>query len=265
VTQRTVIVTGAGSGIGEAISRRLADGEWRVFATARKPDPHVLGPDALALDVTSEESVRLAVASVMESAGRIDAIVNNAGVDLVGAIEETTTEEALALFQTNFFGVHRLNRAVLPIMRSQGHGHIVTIGSIAGFLPTPFNGFYSASKHALEGYSESLAYEVAPFGVHCLLIQPGFIRTKLRGKKRETDDRLVAYAANRAKTGDGFDASVAGGIPPDRVAQAVAAALDQASPSLRIRVGLDARSLSFARRYLPEFMFRAGMNRRYPR
>ena len=265
MTQRTVIVTGAGSGIGEAISRRLSDGDWRVFATARRPDPHILGPDALALDVNSDESVQAAVASVMESAGRIDAIVNNAGVDLVGAVEETTTEEVLALFQTNFFGVHRLSRAVLPIMRSQRHGHIVTIGSIAGFLPTPFNAFYSASKHALEGYIESLAYEVAPFGLRCVLIQPGFISTELRGKKSEAAERLAAYAANRAKTGEGFDASVAGGIPPDRVAQLVAAALDDANPPLRVRVGADAQTLSLVRRFLPAFMFRAGMNRRYSR
>jgi NAD(P)-dependent dehydrogenase (short-subunit alcohol dehydrogenase family) len=238
------------------------DGGWRVFATVRQPDSSIHGPDALPLDVTSDVSVSAAVATVLERTGRIDAIVNNAGVDLVGAVEETTIEEAQALFQTNFFGVHRLNRAVLPVMRSQGHGHIVTIGSIAGFLPTPFNAFYSASKHALEGYTESLSYEVIPFGVCCVLIQPGFIHTELRGKKREATLRLAAYANSRVKRADSFDAAVASGISPDCVAQVVAVALDTSNPALRKRVGRDAYALSLARRFLPASMFRAGMNRR---
>ncbi len=129
------------------------------------------------MDVASDESVTAAVATVLDRTGRIDAIVNNAGIDLIGAVEETTTEEALRLFQTNFFGVHRLNRAVLPTMRAQRRGRLVTIGSIGGFLPEPYQAFYSAAKHALEGYVESLDYEVRPFGLRALLIQPGVIRT----------------------------------------------------------------------------------------
>jgi len=105
--QRIVIVTGAGTGIGKATAKRLMEQDWRVFATLRRPDPTGDGPDALALDVTSDDSVAAAVAEVLKRTGRIDAIVNNAGLDILGAAEETTSREAEALFQTNFFGVHR--------------------------------------------------------------------------------------------------------------------------------------------------------------
>jgi NADP-dependent 3-hydroxy acid dehydrogenase YdfG len=144
--QRTVIVTGTSGGIGAAIASQLSLSGWRVFGTMRRPEPARHGPDALALDVTSDDSVEAAVAEVLRRTGRIDAIVNNAGVDMIGAIEETTAKEAVGMFQTNFFGVHRLIRAVLPTMRAQQSGRIVTIGSIAGFVPTPYNAFYSASK-----------------------------------------------------------------------------------------------------------------------
>ena len=174
--QKTVIVTGASSGIGQAIAAHLHRSGWRVFGTMRRPDPDRDGPDALKLDVTSDQSVEAAVAEVLARAGRIDAMVNNAGADMLGAVEETTAQEALDLFQTNFFGVHRLVRAVLPSMRARKAGRLVTIGSIAGFLPTPFEAFYSASKHALEGYCESLDFEVRPFGIRTVLIEPGFVR-----------------------------------------------------------------------------------------
>lgn len=261
--QRTVIITGAGTGIGQATAERLKRQGWRAFATMRRPDPARHGADALALDVTSDESVADAVAEVMRRAGRIDAIVNNAGVDMFGAAEETSIAEAEALFQTDFFGVHRMNRAVLPIMRAQGRGRIVTIGSIAGFLPTPFSAFYSAAKHALEGYIETLAFEVAPFGVRCVLIEPGFIKTELRDKKAETAERIDAYAGWRAKAGDAFDTNVRGGIAPDHVAQVVARALDAGRPKLRQRVGSDANMLAFVRRYLPESVFQMGLKRQF--
>lgn len=261
--RRTVIVTGAGTGIGQATARRLEAGGWRVFATLRRPDPNVHGPDALALDVTDDESVAAAVAAVLERTGRIDAVVNNAGVDMLGAVEETSANEALALFQTNFFGVHRMVRAVLPAMRASGGGHVVTIGSIAGFLPMPFDAFYSASKHALEGYIETLTFEVAPFGIRCVLIEPGFIKTELSGKRREVADRLDAYAKGRAKVRSGFEASIRGGLSSDQVAKVVEQALMDGSPTLRQRVGVDAHALAFMRRFMPNFIFRIGMKHRY--
>jgi NAD(P)-dependent dehydrogenase (short-subunit alcohol dehydrogenase family) len=261
--QRAIIITGAGTGIGQATAARLQRQGWRVFATMRRPDPVRDGPDALAHDVTSDASVAETVAEVMKRTARIDAIVNNAGVDIVGAAEETSCAEAEALFQTNFFGVHRLIRAVLPIMRTQGHGRIVTVGSIAGFIPTPFDAFYCASKHALEGYIETLANEVAPLGVRCVLIEPGFIKTELRGKKTDVAERIDSYAVRRAKIRDSFDASVSRGISPDRVAQVIERALNADRSKLRHRVGIDAHMLAFIRRYMPDFVFQMGLKRQF--
>jgi NAD(P)-dependent dehydrogenase (short-subunit alcohol dehydrogenase family) len=207
--------------------------------------------------------VEAAVAEVLARAGRIDAIVNNAGVDLLGAVEETTTDEALNLFQTNFFGVHRLVRAVLPTMRSQKSGRIVTIGSIAGFLPTPFETFYSAAKHALEGYCESLSYEVRPFNIHTVLIEPGFIRTSLRANLTRTRTIVDAYSERRERAGSGFDQGVESGIDPVRVAQAVGSALTLRRPNLHMRVGRDAHQLHFIYNWMPEFIFAQGMRQRF--
>ncbi len=262
-SQRTVIVTGASSGIGAAIAGKLAQSGWRVFGTMRRPDPVKHGADALALDVTSDASVEATVAEVLNRTGRIDGIVNNAGVDMLGAVEETTADEALALFQTNFFGVHRLIRSVLPTMREQKSGRIVTIGSIAGFLPTPFEAFYSASKHALEGYSETLDYEIRLFGIRTVLIEPGFIRTALRGNLVRTAASLDVYHAKREKAGSGFDTGVGAGIEPLRVAEVVEHALTDARPKLRQRVGNDANQLALIRRFLPGFVFKMGMQSRF--
>lgn len=260
--RKTVIVTGASSGIGQAIASHLEGLGWWVFATMRRPDYDRHGADALQLDVTSDESVQAAVAEVLGRAGRIDAIVNNAGVDLLGAVEETTADEALKLFQTNFFGVHRLVHAVLPCMRARKSGRIVTIGSIAGFLPTPFESFYSASKHALEGYCESLAYEVRPFGIRTVLVEPGFIHTSLRANLTRTKASVKAYSERREHAGKSFDRGVASGANPVRVAAVVERALNLRRPRLRMRVGLDAEQLHFIYHHLPEIVFAEGMRQR---
>ena len=261
--QRTVIVTGASMGIGAAIAGQLERSGWRVFRTSRRPDPARDGPDTLALDVTNDASVAAAVAEALARAGRIDAVVNNAGIAFVGAAEETTADEALAVFQTNFFGVHRLCRAVLPAMRSQGQGRLVTIGSIAGFLPTPFLSFYSAAKHAIEGYVESLDYEVRPHGVRALLIEPGFIRSNLGGNIQRASVSLDVYAAPRASSEASQVRGIARGTPSDAVARAVETVLTRRRPRLRTRVGADAHQLRLLRSVLPNALFGMGIRRQF--
>jgi len=261
--QKTVIVTGASSGIGQAIAAHLHRSGWRVFGTMRRPDPDRDGPDALKLDVASDQSVEAAVAEVLARAGRIDAVVNNAGADMLGAVEETTAQEALDLFQTNFFGVHRLVHAVLPAMRARKAGRLVTIGSIAGFLPSPFEAFYSASKHALEGYCESLDFEVRPFGIRTVLIEPGFVRTQIRGNLTRTAASIGAYAEGRERVGGSFDRGVQAGVDPVRVAEVVERALTSVRPKLRMRVGPDAHLLHLVYHHLPSAVFAAGMRRRF--
>ncbi|MCY1013953.1 SDR family NAD(P)-dependent oxidoreductase [Nannocystis pusilla] len=175
-----VLITGASSGFGEAAARLLAArGPCRVFGTSRRAAGHDTpgGVEMLPLDVRSDASVAACVDAVMQRAGRIDVLVNNAGYTLAGAVEETAIDEAKAQFDTNFFGMARMVRAVLPVMRAQGGGRIVNVSSLAGLVGVPFHAHYSASKFAVEGLSEGLRQEVRRFGIHVSLIEPGDFKT----------------------------------------------------------------------------------------
>jgi NAD(P)-dependent dehydrogenase (short-subunit alcohol dehydrogenase family) len=184
---RVVLVTGTSSGFGRAIATALADDGHRVFGTVRPPSPGAApGYTVLPLDVTHDESVAACVAEVVRAAGRIDAVVNNAGMGIAGAIEDTSVDEAKAQFDTNFFGMHRVCRAVLPRMRAQRSGLIVNMSSLAGQVPLPFQGFYSASKFAIEAYSEALRMELRPFGIRVAMIEPGDFATGFTAKRRMT-------------------------------------------------------------------------------
>ena len=180
-----VLVTGVSSGFGLAIAASLAADGHRVFGTvrARRPGPE-LGYATLELDVTQDQSVADGVDEVIRTAGRIDAIVNNAGMGIAGALEDSTVDEARAQFETNFFGMHRVVRAVLPHLRAQGRGHIVNMSSLAGHVPLPFQGFYSATKFALEAYSEALRMELRPFGIAVSMIEPGDFATGFTANRR---------------------------------------------------------------------------------
>ncbi len=258
----TIIVTGASSGIGAAIVARLRRPNRRVFASMRRLDPKGHDVDAISLDVTSDASVQQAVARVLAETGRVDAVINNAGITMYGAVEETTADEALSMFQTNFFGVHRLIQTVLPTMRAQKRGRLVTIGSIAGFLPEPFEAFYSATKHALEGYVESLDYEVQPFGIRSLLIQPGYIHTALGAHQTSVANHIEAYARRRSHVAEMESQNIEKGAPPEAVAAAVERVLAAPNPPRRTLVGADARQLYALRHFLPASLFSMGMRRR---
>lgn len=263
----TIIVTGASSGIGAAIAERFATGGWRVFATMRRPPLNAgaanAATDRLALDVTDDESAKACIAEVLARSGRIDALVNNAGITLMGAAEETTMAEAERLFATNFFGVHRMSAAVLPTMRAQRQGRIVTIGSIAGFLPKPFEAFYSAAKHALEGYVESLDHEVRELGVRALLTLPGFVQSNLAANTQYAAARIADYAAGRAVAGRLLSEDVGKGVAPSAVAEAVWQQVTAPKPRLRVLVGRDAAQLHLLRRYLPAALFDRGLRSRF--
>ncbi len=156
--QKVALVTGVSSGIGLATATRLLEEGFRTFGTIRETSRVTELPadlELIRLDVRDEESVVAGVQTVIDRAGRIDALINNAGAVLVGSLEETSIDEAKELFETNFFGVLRMCQAVLPSMRQQRQGRIVNISSVLGFLPAPYMGIYAATKHAIEGYSES--------------------------------------------------------------------------------------------------------------
>ena len=184
---REVLLTGASSGFGLAIAAALARDGHRVFAASRaRVGTPVAGTTHLTLDVTNDASVAGCVEEVIRIAGRIDVLVNNAGLGIAGAIEDTAIEEARAQFETNFFGVHRMCRAVLPHMRKQGIGHIINMSSLAGQIAIPFQGFYSASKFAIEGYTEALRMEVRSHGIRVCMIEPGDFATAFTANRRMT-------------------------------------------------------------------------------
>src|SRR5204862_7092621 len=178
-TDRVALVTGASSGIGEAAARALVGAGFAVYGTSRRATPGEKRGDVvfLPLDVTADESVGGAVREVLDRSGRIDVLVNNAGLGVAGAGEESSVEQARALFETNLFGSIRMTRAVLPHMREQGSGRIINVSSVLGLVPAPFMALYSATKHAIEGYSESLDHEVREHGVRVLLVEPGYTNT----------------------------------------------------------------------------------------
>jgi NAD(P)-dependent dehydrogenase (short-subunit alcohol dehydrogenase family) len=184
---RVVLVTGASSGFGRSIAQRLHERGYRVCGTSRLAHQKDAVPwRMLQMDVDDQASVEAAVTQLLGAVGRIDAVVNNAGFGIAGAIEDTSDEEALAQLQTNFFGTHRVCRTVLPHMRRQGAGRIINVSSLAGLVAVPFQAFYCASKHAIEAYSEALRMEVRPFGIHVSMVQPGDFATSFTGNRRMT-------------------------------------------------------------------------------
>ena len=180
LTSRIVLITGCSTGIGRDLAQRLTRAGYTVVATARKMETldNVQAALKLPLDVTQPESIRQAIERIVQQFGRIDALINNAGYAVRGAVEEVPIEQAQAMFDTNVFGVMRMIQAVVPFMRQQGSGRIINISSVVGRLVTPANGVYSASKFALEALSDALRLELAPFGILVVLIEPGSIKTQ---------------------------------------------------------------------------------------
>jgi NAD(P)-dependent dehydrogenase (short-subunit alcohol dehydrogenase family) len=264
--KNVALVTGVSSGIGRATAELLSERGFKVFGTMRRPNGADAKPgpvELVQLDVRNDESVVSCVRTVLDRAGRIDALVNNAGYALIGSLEETSIEEAKELFETNFFGVLRMTRAVLPIMREQGRGRIANIGSVAGFLPMPYQGIYAASKHALEGYSESLDHEVRQFGIRVSVIEPGFTRTNIADNARLAGQALAGYAAGRRHVVDTVRESTTKGEDPHRVATVVLEALASRSLRLRYLVGRQAKLISGLRKFAPDRLFDTGLRKQF--
>jgi NAD(P)-dependent dehydrogenase (short-subunit alcohol dehydrogenase family) len=262
--QKVAVVTGISSGIGRATAGELALRGFRVFGTVRsvgsaEPD----GIERVVLDVRDEASIERAVAEVLARAGRIDALVNNAGGTIVGAIEETETRQAQELFDVNFFGAVRMTRAVLPIMRRQRSGRIVFVSSVLGFLPAPFMGFYAASKHALEGYAESLDHEIRSFGIRALLVEPGFMKTRIDENAPRVASSIEDYAAARQRVAAGIQLSVEKGDDPLIVAKTVSEAATVENPRLRYQVGKGAGLLATLRSVMPAKLFDRSFRREF--
>jgi NAD(P)-dependent dehydrogenase (short-subunit alcohol dehydrogenase family) len=218
-----VVVTGVSSGIGRVTAEKFAQRGCQVFGTVRsimKANPPS-GVELVEMDVRDDASVQVGIQSVIARTEHIDVLVNNAGVTMIGAVEETATTEAASLFDTNVFGILRTTQAVLPHMRAQRRGRIVNLSSVFGFLPAPYMGLYSASKHAVEGLSETLDHEVRQFGVRVTLVEPAYTKTKLEANSPRAKSRIAAYDRERDLVSRSVAASVGGAPEPDGVADTI--------------------------------------------
>jgi NAD(P)-dependent dehydrogenase (short-subunit alcohol dehydrogenase family) len=261
--QRVALVTGAATGIGESTARALHAAGYRVFGTYRKlPTTKVRGVDYVVCDVTDDQAVDAAVREVLAKVGRIDLLVNNAGVGLVGAAEESSLEQAKSVFDVNLFGLIRMTKAVLPSMRQQRSGRIVNISSVMGLIPSPFMALYSASKHAVEGYSQSLDHEVRSAGIRIVLVEPGYTRTTFESNALAADRQSEHYATARATAEAVLRDEVAKADPPEVVAATVVTAATAAAPRLRYTAGRDATTVSLLRRFVPTSAFDKSLRKR---
>jgi NAD(P)-dependent dehydrogenase (short-subunit alcohol dehydrogenase family) len=208
------------------------------------------GVDLIEMDVSDETSVQRAIQSVLAKAKRIDVLVNNAGGTMLGSVEETSVAEAQALFDTNVFGALRTSQAVLPHMREQRSGRIINVSSVLGFLPAPYMGLYSASKHAIEGLSESLDHEVRNFGVRVVLVEPSYTKTNLDLNAPQAVSRISAYDADRDLVSRAVVRSVQKAPGPDTVASTIVDAAFSGWTMRRTPKG-EASLLRKLRRFMP--------------
>jgi len=250
------LVTGASSGIGHATVKALRNAGFRVFGSSRRAlDERSADVTMLSCDVTDDASVTKLVDEVLAEAGRIDLLINNAGIGLLGGAEESSIAQAQALFDVNVFGVFRVTNAVLPTMRRQRKGRIINISSIVGLIPAPYNALYASTKHAIEGYSESLDHELRTFGIRVALVEPGFTHTSFEANLTKPDRSLAAYESARAGMELHMRNGVESGDAPEVVAETVVKAAMAAVPRRRYTAGRMARQVRIMRRFVPESAF----------
>jgi short-subunit dehydrogenase len=237
---KVVLITGASSGIGKACAEHLATLGHKVYGTSRKSAAGSASVKMIPMDVTDDRSVVDGVARVVQAEGRLDALLNNAGYGIAGAVEDTSIQEAQQQFDTNFFGMVRLTKAVLPRMREQRSGHIVNMGSIGGIISIPFQAFYCATKFAIEGFTEALRMEVQGFGIRVALLEPGDHRTNFTQNRCRTKESQnnSAYREICEKALGVMEHDEQNGPSPDGIARRVAGILSAKSPALRHPVGM---------------------------
>lgn len=262
-----VLITGASSGIGKAAAKLLIENGYKVYAGARRVENlkelEYHGARIMPLDVTDDGSLKSAVDAVLETEGRLDILINNAGYGAHGAIEDVPMSEARRQFDVNLFGLARLTQLALPIMRKQGSGTIVNISSIAGKITMPLGGWYHATKHALEAYSDALRAEVSRFGIKVILIEPGAIKTEWDTVALANLSKYSGsgpYADLTDKLTNKFRAGYRKGAPgPEVVAGAILKALRSSRPSARYAVPFQARLILFLKWLLPDSVLDFGI------
>ena len=240
------------SGIGRVAAEKFAQQGHQVFGTVRniaKAQP-ISGVELVEMDVCDDASIRGGIYSIIGRANRIDVLVNNAGFLLSGSVEETSIDEAASLFDTNVFGILRTTKAVLPHMRAKGSGRIVNVSSVLGFLPAPYAGIYAASKHAVEGLSESLDHEVRQFGIRVVLVEPGYTKTHIDNNAPQAVNLISAYDDERGRVLKTVHESMSKAPEPDGVANTIVEAAFGKWKMRRPPKG-QAALLSKLRRFMP--------------
>lgn len=268
--QRVAIVTGSSRGIGFETSLALARSGFLTYATMRNPEKQDairaaaekenLPIRVIQLDVTDENSVRKAIESIVSEAGRIDLLMNNAGYGLTGALEDIAIDEIKAQYETNFFGLIRATQAVLPTMRKQGSGRIINISSGAGRFGYPGGSAYVSTKFAVEGLSESMAYELEQFGIKVVLIEPGVIRTNFEMViARKSNDPNSPYSDMMQSMSSTIGRMMENGSNADLVARVVVEAATSNNPKLRYLAGKDVEQIVAARNSMSDEQFQTMM------
>jgi len=258
---KVLLITGASTGIGRETVKLFQAKSWKVAATMRRPEDaadlqKIVDVECLRLDVTDIDSIKAAIAATIDKFGRIDAIVNNAGYGLLGPFEAATEEQCRRQIETNIFGLMNVCREIIPYFREQKRGYIVNIASLGGRVAFPYSSLYNATKWAVEGFSESLQYELEPFGIRVKLIEPGPIKTDFYGRSQEIAQKhgLTVYDAAHEKflsfMNEGGETAPDGSL----VAQAIYDAVTDGSSRLRYTV--NTKGLLFLRRVLPDGLFR---------
>jgi NAD(P)-dependent dehydrogenase (short-subunit alcohol dehydrogenase family) len=263
--EQVVLITGTSSGVGQSTARLLSQKGYKVFGTSRNPAGAGTLPavEMLPLDVRVPDSVRACVAVVLSRYGRLDVLINNAGYELAGALEELSSEEARAQFETNFFGVVTM---VMRFCRScVGRNAGTSSMSVRSLVlsPIPFLGIYSASKFALEGYTEALRHEVKPFNIQVSLTEPGFLKTPMMNNRQVGANRIDEYDPWRQRALNAIRASEEKGPGPELVAETLLEILSSNAPRLRYLIGPQARSVARLRRFLPAAMYERGVRRTF--
>jgi len=265
--KRVVLITGASSGIGQACAVYLHRRGYRVYGTSRQAQ--TIQPDSfemIQMDVDSDASVERGIDFIVRQEGRLDVVVNNAGFGIAGAIEDTSIDEAESQFETNFFGVLRVCRTALSLMRKQRSGYIVNISSLAGLVGIPFQGLYSASKFALEGLTEALRVEVRPFGIRAVLIEPGDFPTQFGVHRRKTRQSLEnpAYRQRLDNALGVMEADEMNGPSPESVARLLEHIIETPAPRLRYTVGPTLERIEAALKgWVPAWLFEWGLAKYY--
>jgi len=250
-----ILITGASSGFGKFTAQMLSEQGHIVYGTSRKPSENMNNVKMLVVDVTSPLSIRQAVEQIISEQGRIDVLINNAGIGIGGALELATEDEVSKQMNTNFFGVVNMCREVLPLMRKARKGKIINISSIGGVMGIPYQGFYSASKFAVEGYSEALALEVHPFHIKVCLVEPGDFNTGFTDNRNISEQtRLNAdYRESFLKSLEIIEKEERNGCHPRKLAAAICKIVARKNPSFRTKVGPLVQVLfAKSKRWLPD-------------